>query len=138
MPRNPPWEPEELILALDLYLQIGKSDDKDPQVIALSETLNRMRLDIARPDPSRFRNPNGVAMKLANFAALDPTNPVLCYPQTGGAPSQQARTRGRRVSTCPSRMCAPLGAPGRLDRDLFTVLYYRRGGTHHTRRRRVG
>ena len=28
-----------------------------------------------RPDAARYRNPNGVALKLANFAALDPNYP---------------------------------------------------------------
>lgn len=28
-----------------------------------------------RPDAEKFRNPNGVAMKLANYAALDPSYP---------------------------------------------------------------
>jgi 5-methylcytosine-specific restriction protein A len=73
--RNPPWERDELILALDLYLRVGLVDDSDPRVIELSELLNRLPLHPLHPDPGRFRNPNGVHLKLANFAALDPSYP---------------------------------------------------------------
>jgi len=73
--RNPPWERDELILALDLYLRHGLVDDSDPRVVELSELLNRLPLHPLHPDPSRFRNPNGVHLKLANFAALDPAYP---------------------------------------------------------------
>jgi hypothetical protein len=65
------WNEDELVLALDLYLRRGLLDDTDPEVIALSRELNAWALQ--DPDrPGIFRNPNGVAMKLANFAALDP------------------------------------------------------------------
>lgn len=87
--RNPPWERDELILALDLYVREGLVDDTDPQVIELSELLNRLPLHPLQPDPSRFRNPNGVHLKLANFAALDPA-----YPGTG---MQHGGQRDREV-----------------------------------------
>ena len=74
-PRNPPWAEEELILALDLYLRAGLLDDDDRAVIELSRDLNALTLHSERPDAGRFRNPNGVALKLANFAALDPNYP---------------------------------------------------------------
>ena len=70
--RNPPWAEDELILALDLYLREGLLDDKDQAVIALSRDLNALTLHSERPDAFRFRNPNGVALKLASFAELDP------------------------------------------------------------------
>jgi 5-methylcytosine-specific restriction enzyme A len=73
--RNPPWERDEVILALDLYMHKGLIDDMDSSVIELSELLNRLPLHPLRPDPARFRNPNGVRLKLANFAALDPAYP---------------------------------------------------------------
>src|SRR5579885_1906923 len=69
--RNPPWSRDELILALDLYLSQGLLDDRSPDVIALSEDL-RCLAAVEQNDPEVFRNPNGVAMKLGNFAALDP------------------------------------------------------------------
>jgi len=70
-PRNPPWSDEERILALDLYLRAGLLDDKHPEVIELSSELNALPGQPKRPDAARFRNPNGVALKLANFAAID-------------------------------------------------------------------
>lgn len=87
--RNPTWERDELILALDLYMRNGLIDDTDPRVIELSELLNRLPLHPLQPDPSRFRNPNGVHLKLANFAALDPA-----YPGTG---MQHGGQRDRHV-----------------------------------------
>jgi 5-methylcytosine-specific restriction protein A len=41
----------------------------------LSELLNRLPIHTVRPDLERFRNANGVALRLANFAALDPAYP---------------------------------------------------------------
>ncbi len=71
--RNPPWAEEELILALDLYLRRGRLSAADPDVVNLSQVLNDLTIHSERPDEARFRNPNGVALKLANFAAIDPT-----------------------------------------------------------------
>ena len=71
-PRNPPWAEEELVLALDLYLRSGQLDDAHSAVLELSRVLNDLTIQPERPDAARFRNPNGVALKLANFAAIDP------------------------------------------------------------------
>ena len=74
-PRNPPWAREELILALKLYLErwhTGISVD-DPDVKELSQVLNSLPVHSYRPDAPRFRNTNGVYMKLGNFARLDPS-----------------------------------------------------------------
>ncbi len=73
--RNPPWERDELILALDQYFRrrptaYGKDD---PEVLALSKVLNALPIHKDRPDKARFRNANGAYMKLCNFLALDPT-----------------------------------------------------------------
>lgn len=70
--RNPRWADAELILALELYLREGQLDAGDQQVLELSKLLNGLPIHSNRPDAKRFRNPNGVALKLANFAALDP------------------------------------------------------------------
>jgi 5-methylcytosine-specific restriction protein A len=70
--RNPNWNVDELILALHLYVTQGQLDDRHPAVIDLSNLLNSLPIHTVRPDLDRFRNPNGVALKLANFAALDP------------------------------------------------------------------
>ena len=71
-PRNPPWAVEELILALDLYLRSGALDGANPAVMELSRVLNDLTIQPERPDSARFRNPSAVALKLANFAAIDP------------------------------------------------------------------
>ena len=83
MPRNPPWTRDELILALDLYFRIGMGKRSHPDVIELSHVLNQLSRGTMHPDPARFRNPNGVQMKLANFAALDPAYPGVAL-QRGG------------------------------------------------------
>ena len=72
--RNPPWQRDELILALDLYFRhrpdtIGKAH---PEVTALSELLNALPIHPDRPDQKKFRNVYGTYMKLCNFLALDP------------------------------------------------------------------
>lgn len=72
--RNPPWDRDELILALDLYFDIehGQISRTNPRVIELSETLNKLKIHSNIPNEQKFRNPNGVAMKLGNFLRLDP------------------------------------------------------------------
>jgi 5-methylcytosine-specific restriction enzyme A len=72
--RNPKWHRDEIILALDLYFRqdrgvITKNNDK---IIKLSDLLNQLPLFPNRPDAEKFRNPNGVALKLTNFLAIDP------------------------------------------------------------------
>jgi 5-methylcytosine-specific restriction protein A len=72
--RNPKWHRDEAILALDLYFDknIGSMNSNNPKIVALSELLNRLPIHLHKPDQQKFRNPNGVVMKLANFKALDP------------------------------------------------------------------
>lgn len=70
--RNPPWTRDELILALDLYIRSGRRvlSEDHADVIALSELLNQ--LPIHKQREAKFRNPNGVGMKLGNFRRFDP------------------------------------------------------------------
>lgn len=72
--RNPPWQRDELILALDLYFRHRPDTirKEHPEVAALSEVLNALPIHPDRPDAARFRNVNGTYMKLCNFLALDP------------------------------------------------------------------
>jgi len=63
------------MLALELYLGCGLLDDRDERVVELSGLPSKLSLHRDPPDAARFRNPNGVALKLANFAALDPNYP---------------------------------------------------------------
>ena len=76
MKRNPTWVRDELILALELYLKEGQIGPENPKVIALSDVLNALPIHTTRPDIEKFRNPNGVALKLANFRAIDPNDPA--------------------------------------------------------------
>ena len=57
------WTRDELELALNLYckLPFGRMHSQNPEIIRLSNYLNR--------------TPSAVAMKLVNFAALDPSLP---------------------------------------------------------------
>ena len=61
-----------MILALDLYLRSGLLGNADQEAADFSRVINNLTIHSDRPDPLRFRNSNGVAMKLANFAAIDP------------------------------------------------------------------
>jgi|SRR5450755_885920 5-methylcytosine-specific restriction protein A len=72
--RNPKWHRDEIILALNLYFsrERGSIDDKNSKIIELSKTLNDLPLFPDRPDEEKFRNPNGVTLKLSNFLAFDP------------------------------------------------------------------
>jgi 5-methylcytosine-specific restriction protein A len=72
--RNPAWQRDELILALDLYFRHRPDtiSKKHPEVGALSELLNKLPIHPDRPDAAKFRNVNGTYMKLCNFLALDP------------------------------------------------------------------
>lgn len=72
--RNPKWHRDEVILALDLYydLESGQMNSNNPEVIKLSELLNRLPIHINRPDQEKFRNANGVNLKLGNFKHYDP------------------------------------------------------------------
>lgn len=71
--RNPKWHRDEIILALDLYFQPGRGtlDSSNPKIIALSKLLNKLPIFPTKPDEERFRNPNGVTLKLSNFLPFD-------------------------------------------------------------------
>jgi putative restriction endonuclease len=61
MAKSPPWTREELIVAFNLYLKLpfGKMHKTNVEVINLSNLLVR-------------RTPDSVAMRLTNFASVDP------------------------------------------------------------------
>jgi 5-methylcytosine-specific restriction protein A len=73
--RNAPWNRDELILALDLYIKTRPKNlpKDDSRVVALSKVLNSLPQAQAARDPSKFRNPNGVSMKIYNFKRFDPS-----------------------------------------------------------------
>jgi hypothetical protein len=71
--RNPTWVRDELILALDLYLRHGGNPPRSsPEIEELSQTLNRLGRYLGIATEDRFRNVNGVYMKLMNFRRFDP------------------------------------------------------------------
>jgi 5-methylcytosine-specific restriction protein A len=75
--KNPKWHRKELILALDLYFKLepGQISSRNSDIIELSENLNRLDIYKDKPDAIKYRNPNGVAMKLNNFKSYDPNYP---------------------------------------------------------------
>ena len=72
--RNKPWTREELILALDLYLRSRTSPfSKDSSEVAdISAYLNSLVAKDEEPGNAKFRNINGVYMKMMNFRRFDP------------------------------------------------------------------
>jgi 5-methylcytosine-specific restriction enzyme A len=67
--KNPKWTQDELVLALELFFRLDSPSafsSSNPKVIALSDDLNRLRS--AEATDEKFRNANGVAMKLHNFS----------------------------------------------------------------------
>ena len=73
--RSPSWTKDELILALDLYFEHHPShiSQSHAKVIELSELLHKLPTHANRPNVGRFRNPNGVYMKLCNSLRFDPS-----------------------------------------------------------------
>lgn len=72
--RNPRWNRDELILALDLYMRNpasppGKSSS---EVRELSDFLNAMGRRLGTGSQPDYRNPNGIYMKMMNFRSFDP------------------------------------------------------------------
>ena len=73
--RNPTWQRDELILALDLYFELepGQIHGRNPQVEELSDLLNNLPIHARELRNQKFRNANGVGLKLSNFLAIDPS-----------------------------------------------------------------
>lgn len=73
--RNPKWSRDELIVTLDFYLQHNPSipDKRSSQISELSDFLNRLQMKLGGETGNKFRNPNGVYMKLMNFRRFDPS-----------------------------------------------------------------
>ena len=71
---NPDWTREETILALELLYKHGKPiDKKHSEVVALSDLLQHTNIHPVEKRTAKFRNPDGVALKLQNlFSAVEP------------------------------------------------------------------
>jgi 5-methylcytosine-specific restriction protein A len=66
---NPNWTRDEVILALDLYLQSGDRalSKTDSRVVELSNLLRQMPYHQEAAKRTTFRNPDGVGFKLLNL-----------------------------------------------------------------------
>lgn len=73
--RNPAWTRDEIILALELFFRVNplSTSERHPEIVALSQLLNRLPIHSDKPNASNFRNPNGVYMKLCNLLRFDPS-----------------------------------------------------------------
>jgi len=70
--KNPKWERDELILALDLYLKYRFSTPRSTAIKELSDLLNSLGSVLGLRTDATYRNENGVSMKLMNFRRFDP------------------------------------------------------------------
>ena len=72
--RNPDWVRDEVILAMDLYFRAGQKQlpVSHPDVILVSELLNRLPIHDPASRAATFRNANGINMILGNFLRIDP------------------------------------------------------------------
>ncbi len=71
--KNPTWNREELILALDLYFRMdyGQMHGTNPDIIQLSKDLRSLNIHTEIPNKENFRSVNSVALKLANLKKSD-------------------------------------------------------------------
>ena len=72
--RNPPWDYDEIIIALDVYMKHRpKVPEKDSKEISeLSQTLRSLAVRLGNHVSDDYRNVNGVYMKLMNFHHINP------------------------------------------------------------------
>ena len=71
--KNPKWQFDEIMLALELYLS-SNSYPPGPNDLRVKNLSLLLRLNAASKGikvSKTFRNPNGVAMKLQNIRSLD-------------------------------------------------------------------
>ncbi len=72
--KNPRWTRDELIVTLDSYLRYVPAVPRKTShaVSELSSFLSKLQVKVGGSRPEKFRNRNGVYMKLMNFRRLDP------------------------------------------------------------------
>jgi len=70
---NPKWNRDETILALETYFALaGRNPSaKDPQIIALSQTLRALPYHGEAARTPTFRNPDGAAFKVQNLRSRE-------------------------------------------------------------------
>lgn len=74
--RNPPWTRDELLVALDYYLD-NADDYFSPTgegVLDLTSKISQVAKALGLTGSDTLRNANGVSMKLLNFRAHDPNH----------------------------------------------------------------
>lgn len=78
--RNPAWTWEEVVLACDLVWRNcwRQVDPANPQIIRLSELLQRIKIHPAESRSSHFRNPNAVARQVADIVTWHPNYRGRC------------------------------------------------------------
>ncbi|GAB3494028.1 hypothetical protein GCM10027341_09690 [Spirosoma knui] len=83
--KNPAWQRDELILALDVYFRenYNKLGPNSQVVKELSQTLNSLPIFSNEVRALTFRNVDGVYMKLGNFLAIDPDDEREGLPRYG-------------------------------------------------------
>ena len=69
--RKSAWLRDELILALDLYRREGRNPPSTA-IREVSESLRMIPIERDLAEGASFRNPTAVALKVANFVAIDP------------------------------------------------------------------
>ena len=74
--RNPKWTRDEILLTLDFYhSHYPKIPEKNSQEISnLSKTLRKTQEKLDNDIDEKYRNINGVYMKLMNFHHLNPNH----------------------------------------------------------------
>ncbi len=74
MAKNIKWTQDELIIALDFYLEHRGNipNQQSDEIKLLSQQLNRLAVLYNLPRGTKFRNENGVHLTLSNFMTVDP------------------------------------------------------------------
>jgi 5-methylcytosine-specific restriction protein A len=81
-PRRRAWLRDELILALDLYIRIGKAAPVESRH-KVSELLRALPIERELTADPKFRSEKAVSYKLHNFVAIDPNDPTDGFPHGG-------------------------------------------------------
>jgi len=74
--KNSRWSRDEIILTLDFYHQNYPSipEKHSQEIIDLSSKLRRLQIKLGEDINEKYRNPNGVYMKLMNFHHFNPNH----------------------------------------------------------------
>jgi len=75
--RNPKWSRDEIILTLNFYHQKYPviPEKSSTEIENLGNTLRKLQIKLGDNINEKYRNPNGVYMKLMNFHHFNPNHP---------------------------------------------------------------